>query len=200
MSHVVPMIDPSIDVSEAAFVHPTACAYGNVRLGRGVSLWPYSAIRTENRETVIGEMTNIQDFVMIHGGGVRIGAYCSITHHCTIHVCEIGDNCLIGINATIMDGAVIGDNCIVAGGAFITEGTVIPPNSIVMGSPGKVRRVRNCYVPNRMNAWMYYRNARAYAEGNYRLWEDASFKAEMPGMQAVFEREFAGKYPAETAP
>lgn len=131
---------------------------------------------------------------MIHGGGVRIGAYCSITHHCTIHVCKIGDNCLIGINTTIMDGAVIGDNCIVAGGAFITEGTIIPPNSIVMGSPGKVRRERNAYVPNRMNAWMYYRNAIAYAQGRFREWDDAAFKAEISTMQARYEQEFAQKF------
>ena len=78
---------------------------------------------------------------MIHVGsstGTVIGAHCTITHHCTIHGCTIGDNCLIGINATIMDGAVIGENCIVAGGSFIKERTVIPDNSIVMGIPGKV--------------------------------------------------------------
>jgi carbonic anhydrase/acetyltransferase-like protein (isoleucine patch superfamily) len=188
------LIEPSIDTSACAYIHPTACVYGEVTLGRGVSLWPYSVIRTENRETVIGEMTNIQDFVMIHGGGVRIGAYCSITHHCTIHVCEIGDNCLIGINATIMDRAVIGANCIIAGGTFIPEGAVIPDNSIVMGSPGKVRRVQNSYVANRMNAWMYYRNATAYAQGQYRQWEDAGFKSEIPAMQATFEKEYLARY------
>lgn len=186
----VPMIDPSVDVSMTSLVHPTACVYGNVRLGAGVSLWPYSVIRTEMGETVIGEMTNIQDFVMIHGGDVKIGAYCSITHHCTIHVCTIGDNCLIGINATIMDGAVIGDNCIVAGGTFIPERAVIPANSIVMGSPGKVRRVQNNYVANRMNAWMYQRNAMAYAAGRYREWDDPAFKAELPAVRAKFQAEY----------
>jgi carbonic anhydrase/acetyltransferase-like protein (isoleucine patch superfamily) len=196
MSMVIPLLDPAIDVSAAAFIHPTACAYGDVRLGQGVSLWPYVSIRTESRETSIGEMTNIQDFVMIHGGGVKIGAYCSITHHCTIHVCEIGDNCLIGINVTIMDGAVIGDNCIVAGGAFITEGTVIPANSIVMGSPGRVRREHNSYVANRMNAWMYHRNALAYARGEYREWGSEAFKVEMPAAEAQFRKEYQQRYGA----
>jgi carbonic anhydrase/acetyltransferase-like protein (isoleucine patch superfamily) len=190
----VPMIDPDVDCSRAAFIHPTACVYGNVELAEGVSLWPYVAIRSEAGATAIGAMTNIQDFVMIHGGRVRIGAYCSITHHCTIHLCEIGDNCLIGINSTIMDGAVIGDNCIVAGGSFIKEDTIIPPNSIVMGAPATVRRTRNSYVANRMNAWMYHRNALAYARGDYRVWDAPAFRAELPAAQAGFEREFGARY------
>jgi carbonic anhydrase/acetyltransferase-like protein (isoleucine patch superfamily) len=191
MTDSIPLVDPFVDRSRAAFIHPTACVYGNVTLDEGVSLWPYVAIRTELGSTRIGAMTNIQDFVMIHGGEVRIGAYCSITHHCTIHLCEIGDNCLVGINATIMDGAVIGDNCIIAGGTFITEGTVIPPNSIVMGAPGKVRRTGNNYVANRMNAWMYHRNALAYARGEYREWDRPEFRAAMPAARAQFEREYA---------
>jgi carbonic anhydrase/acetyltransferase-like protein (isoleucine patch superfamily) len=194
MAHAIPLIDPSIDRAPAAFIHPTACAYGHVTFGQGASLWPYVSIRTESGTTSIGAMTNIQDFVMIHGGEVKIGEYCSITHHCTIHVCEIGDNCLIGINTTIMDGAVIGDNCIIAGGTFITEGTVIPPNSIVMGAPGKVRRTHNSYVANRMNAWMYHRNALAYARGEYREWNSAGFKAAVPAARAQFEREYAELY------
>ena len=191
---VTPMIDPGVDISKAAYVHPTACIYGNVTIGTGVSLWPYCVIRTENKATIIGDMTNIQDFVMIHGGGVKIGANCSITHHCTIHVCEIGNNCLIGINATVMDGVVIGDNCILAGGAFITEGTVIPPNSIVMGAPGKVRSQRNNYVANKMNAWMYYRNALAYARGEFREWESEALKRDVLAMQAAVQAEFDSLY------
>lgn len=131
---------------------------------------------------MIGAYTNIQDFAMLHigdGTPTLIGSHCSITHHCTIHGCTIGDNCLIGINATIMDGCVIGDNCIIAGHAFLKEGTVIPPNSIVMGSPGKVTRTQNNYVRNRLNAFLYYKNALAYAQQNYRAWEGPAFSAQM---------------------
>lgn len=196
MTQPIPLIDPAIDVSRAAFIHPTACVYGDVSLGDGVSLWPYVSIRTESGSTSIGAMTNVQDFVMIHGGEVKIGAYCSITHHCTIHVCEIGNNVLVGINTTVMDGAVIGDNCIIAGGSFITEGTVIPPNSIVMGSPAKVRRTHNSYVANRLNAIMYHANALAYARGDYRAWEGPEFRSAMAAQRAQLEREFAERYPA----
>lgn len=162
-----------VHAEEAAFIHPTALAYGKVTIGKGSSLWPYSVIRSESKEVTIGDYTNIQDFVMIHIGDTtptHIGSHCSITHHCTIHGCTIGDNCLIGINTTIMDGCVIGDNCIIAGHSFLKEGTVIPDNSIVMGTPGKVVRTQNNYVRCRANAYMYYRNAVAFEKGEHREW------------------------------
>ncbi|MEH6402581.1 MAG: gamma carbonic anhydrase family protein [Sneathiella sp.] len=164
---------PEVTIDDAAYIHETALIYGKVKIGKGASLWPYSVIRSEVREIVIGDYTNIQDFSMLHIGdntGTYIGSHCSITHHCTIHGCTIGDNCLIGINTTIMDGCVIGDNCIIAGHSFLKEGTVIPDNSIVMGTPGKVVRTQNNYAKCRMNAFMYYRNALAYAKDEHREW------------------------------
>ncbi|MEX0583224.1 MAG: gamma carbonic anhydrase family protein [Sneathiella sp.] len=164
---------PDVTINNAAYLHPTALIYGKVHIEKGASLWPYTVIRAESEEVVIGEYTNIQDFAMIHVGsstGTFIGSHCSITHHCTMHGCTIGDNCLIGINTTIMDGSVIGDNCIIAGHSFLKEGTVIPDNSIVMGTPGKVVRTQNNYTRCRLNAFMYYRNALAFAKGEHREW------------------------------
>ncbi|MEX1036075.1 MAG: gamma carbonic anhydrase family protein [Sneathiella sp.] len=164
---------PDVTINNAAYLHPTALIYGKVHIEKGASLWPYTVIRAESEEVVIGEYTNIQDFAMIHVGsstGTFIGSHCSITHHCTMHGCAIGDNCLIGINTTIMDGCVIGNNCIVAGHSFLKEGTVIPDNSIVMGTPGKVVRTQNNYTRCRLNAFMYYRNALAFAKGEHREW------------------------------
>lgn len=189
------MIDPNVIDEGSAFLHPSACIYGTVSIGRGASFWPYTVVRCETGMTEIGEYTNIQDFVMIHGGPVRIGAYCSITHHCTIHLATIEDNCLIGINATIMDGAVIGANSIVAGGAFVTEGTIVPPNSIVMGAPAKVRRQANNFVANRMNAWLYHRNALAFARGEHRAWDGEEMQAYLREKRAEVEGEFARLYP-----
>ena len=122
-----------IDVSKAAFVHPSALFYGDVSLGTGASVWPHAVARAEMHHITIGDYTNIQDFVMLHvgyGTPTVIGAYCSITHHVTLHGCTIGDNCLIGIGATVMDGAVIGENSIVGEHALVRPGVVIPPNSM----------------------------------------------------------------------
>jgi len=170
---------PEVTLNDPAFIHDTVRIYGRATIHEGASLWPYSVLRGEFYEIEIGAHTNIQDFVMIHVGSAtptRIGAYCSITHHCTIHGATIGDNCLIGINATIMDGCVIGDNCTVAGGAFLPENTVVPDNAIVMGMPGKVKRTDNGWVKNRFNAFLYHRNAMAYARGEHREWASDAFK------------------------
>lgn len=184
----MPQAGPDIRLNDPAYIHPTAQLYGKLTIGKGASLWPYTVVRAEMSGVVVGEFTNIQDFVMIHvgdGTGTYIGDHCSITHHCTIHGCTIGDNCLIGINTTIMDGCVIGDNCIVAGHSFLKEGTVIPDNSIVMGTPGKVVRTQNNYARCRLNAYMYFRNALAYADDKHREWANPEF---LNGIQAEMEK------------
>lgn len=169
---------PDVVLDNPAFVHPSALIYGKVAISEGASIWCNVVARAESHEIAVGPYTNIQDFVMMHVGastGTIIGSHCSITHHCTVHGCTIGDNCLIGIGTTIMDGCVIGENSIVAGHAFLKEGTVIPPNSIVMGTPGKVVRSENNYVRNRLNAWLYHRNALAFAKGHHRAWDGPDF-------------------------
>jgi carbonic anhydrase/acetyltransferase-like protein (isoleucine patch superfamily) len=175
------VIGPDVVLRNPAYVHESAHLYGKVTVGEHASIWINVVARAEHEEIVIGPYTNIQDFVMLHVGaasGTHIGSHCSITHHCTIHGCTIGDNCLVGINATIMDGCVIGDNCIIAGHSFLKEGSIIPPHSIVMGAPGKVTRTRNNFVSNRLNAYLYYRNALAYADGRYREWQQPGFAAD----------------------
>lgn len=171
---------PDVAVDAAAWVHSSAQIYGAVSIAAEASVWPNVVVRAESQAVRIGARTNIQDFVMIHvgaGTGTIVGADCSITHHCTLHGCRIGDRVLVGIGSTVMDGCEIGDNCIIAGHAFLKEGTVIPANSIVMGAPGKVVRMRNSGAANAFNAWMYAENARAYARGEHRLWSSEPFAA-----------------------
>lgn len=178
---------PGIVLDNPAFIHETALIYGKVHIGEGASLWPYVVIRSEMHEVRIGRRTNIQDFVMIHVGNTTptiIGDNCSITHHCTIHGAAVGDNCLIGINSTLMDGARIGRNSIVAGHSIVTEGTEIPENSIVAGAPAKVIRTRDSGIANAMNAAFYFENARAYARGDHRITERAEFAEAMQAEMA----------------
>jgi len=178
-----------VELDNPAFIHDTALVYGKVFIGEGSSLWPYVVIRSEMHEVRIGRRTNIQDFVMIHVGNETptiIGDNCSITHHATVHGAEIGDNCLIGINATLMDGAKIGRNSIVAGHSIVTEGMEIPENSIVAGAPAKVIKSRDNGIANAMNARFYYENALAYAQGDHRVTERDSFREAMDKeMQAL---------------
>jgi carbonic anhydrase/acetyltransferase-like protein (isoleucine patch superfamily) len=177
----VPRIGGDVRIDPTAFVHPTACIYGDVEIAARASVWCNVVIRAEALKVAIGRRSNVQDFCMIHiGAGTPtiVGEDCSITHHVTLHGCTIGDAVLVGIGATIMDGCVVGENSIVAGHAFLKEGTVIPPNSIVMGSPAEVKRTKDSSIPNRVNAYYYARNAQAYAEGDFRVWSRADFQAD----------------------
>ena len=169
--------------------------YGKIEIAEGVSIWSNVVMRAESSHIEIGAFTNIQDFTMIHiaDGPTLIGEYCSITHHCTIHGATIGDNCLIGINATIMDGAVIGENSIVAGNGLVREGAVIPPNSIVAGTPAKVIAQRNNFVANRLNALAYYDNSIAYSQGNHRVWSEDEQLAKMAQRKIDLEKLLAGQ-------
>ena len=60
-----------------------------------------------------------------------------------MHGCTIGDRCLIGMGAIVLNGASIGEDTIVAAGSLVTERMVIPARSLVMGSPAKVKRALN---------------------------------------------------------
>jgi carbonic anhydrase/acetyltransferase-like protein (isoleucine patch superfamily) len=170
-----------------AWLAPSAQIHGKVSIDVGCSVWHNVVARAECQEITIGRMTNIQDFVMIHIGydwPTRVGEFCSITHHTTIHGCTIEDDCLIGINTVIMDGAVIGRGSIVAGGAMVTEGKVFPPNAIIAGVPGKQIGERDNARANRMNAWLYHYNAEATRRGNLRAWDGPEFEAWKAAKQA----------------
>ena len=161
-------IGSSVVLDEPAFIHETARIYGKVFIGKGASVWPYAVMRAEFHEIRIGASSNIQDFVMVHVGystPTVVGEDCSITHHATLHGCEIGDRCLIGINATIMVGAKIGANSIVAGHTIVREGKEFPENSIIAGVPAKLVGTRDNSAANLANARFYHQNALNYAAG-----------------------------------
>jgi len=172
-------------IHESVFIAEGAQLYGRIEIGEGSSVWPNVVMRAESQSIRIGRYTNLQDFVMVHIGfddPTEIGDFCSITHHSTIHGCRIEDHCLVGINAVIMDRAVIGAGSIVAGGAFVTEDSVFPAGSIIAGVPAREIGQRDSARVNRLNAWQYHRNAQAYARGEHRAWdgeEHATWLAEM---------------------
>ncbi len=179
-------------IHESAFVASGVQIYGQVKVAEGASLWPNAVIRAETQEVVIGRYSNVQDFVMIHVGfdhPTRIGDFCSITHHATVHGAIVEDACLIGINATLMDGAMIGAGSIVAGGAFVTEGSVFPPGSIIAGVPAKQIRERDMARPNRLNAWQYHWNAQAYRRGEHRAWVGPEYQAWLAEIRVAIDKD-----------
>lgn len=168
----MPQFGPDISSDNVAYIDDSARLYGKISLGRDASVWPYVVMRAEINEIRIGARTNIQDFVMIHVGydtSTVVGEDCSIAHHATLHGCEIGDRCLIGINSTVMDNAKIGKNSIVAGNAIVREGSEFPDNAVIAGIPAK--QVATLDNPQKIigNARFYSAIAKLYATGKYRL-------------------------------
>lgn len=129
---------------QSVFLAQDAVVVGDVEVGEGSSLWFKVVVRGDVSWVRIGKETNIQDSAILHVTGpdfpLVIGSGVSIGHGAVVHGCEVGDNCLIGIRAVVLDGAKIGESSIIAAGALVPEGAVIPPNSLVMGVPGKVTR------------------------------------------------------------
>ena len=132
-----PKIDPSVYIAEGATV------IGAVDLKRDVSIWHSAVLRGDINSITIDEGSNIQDGSVVHLAddfGVSIGKYVTVGHSAVIHACTIHDECLIGMNATILDGAIIGKQSIVGANALVTKGSQIPEGSLVLGSPAKVVR------------------------------------------------------------
>ena len=117
---------------------------GEVNLSEDVSIWHNAVLRGDEGYITIGSRTNIQDLVMIHTGipdySVTIGQNTTIGHSAIIHGCTIGDECMIGMGAIIMNGAKIGNQCIVAAGSIVTEHKTFPEKSLILGSPAKLLR------------------------------------------------------------
>jgi carbonic anhydrase/acetyltransferase-like protein (isoleucine patch superfamily) len=135
--YVQPQIDP------AAYVSPHAVVIGDVRLAARSSVWPMAVLRGDINYIEIGEGTNIQDGAIVHLAEdlpVRVGRLVTVGHRAILHACTVEDNCLIGMGATILDGAVIGRDSIIGAHALVTKGAQIPPGSLVMGTPAKVVR------------------------------------------------------------
>jgi carbonic anhydrase/acetyltransferase-like protein (isoleucine patch superfamily) len=185
---------PHVALEDPAWIDPSATIYGKVRVCRGASVWPGAVLRAEMHEIVVGPFSNVQDLAVIHVGShtsSEIGAHCSIAHRAVVHGAKLGDNCLVGIGATLMDGVVLGENCIVAGHCIVTEGLAVPPNSVVAGVPGKVVAQRDNWVRTRFNAFLYHWNAQAYARGEHRAWDGPEAQAKMAEEWARLEAEFA---------
>jgi carbonic anhydrase/acetyltransferase-like protein (isoleucine patch superfamily) len=139
-------------IHESAFVHPQACVTGNVVIGKNVYVGPGAALRGDWGQIAIHDGCNVQENCTIHMfPGVTVTLYegAHIGHGAIIHGATIGKNCLIGMNAVVMDNVMIEDECIIGALTFIKEGMHIPKRKIVVGNPAKMIKD----VSDEMIAW-----------------------------------------------
>ena len=156
------------DTTRALFVAANATIVGDVVLGPSSSVFYGAVLRGDIEKIRVGEGTNIQDNAVVHladAHGAHIGAWCTIGHSAIVHACTIEDECLIGMGATVLDGAHIGARSIVGANTLVPQRFTCPPGSIVYGSPAKVVRALTAQEQAGLRAWAekYVEVAKAHA-------------------------------------
>ncbi|MEM0359740.1 MAG: gamma carbonic anhydrase family protein [Candidatus Diapherotrites archaeon] len=126
-------------IGKGTFVHKTAVIEGDVEIGENCSVWPNAVIRGDEGSIRIGNNTSIQDNCVLHNA-VEIGENVTVGHAAIVHGCKIGNNVIVGMNATILTGAEIGNECIIAAGSVVREGQKIPSGVLVAGVPAEIKR------------------------------------------------------------
>ena len=132
-------------IGENTFLAETATIIGDVTIGKDCSIWYGAVLRGDVNAITIGDRTNIQDGAVVHTlfdgskkpSQAHIGSDVSVGHNATIHGAIIGDGCLIGMGATVLDNAVVPSGCIIAANALVLSNSKLEPNSVYAGVPAK---------------------------------------------------------------
>ena len=137
-------------LGERVLIDPSAVVLGDVTLGDDVSIWPNAVVRGDMHWITIGDRTSIQDGSVLHithagpynpdGWPLAIGAEVTVGHNATLHGCRIGDRVLVGMGATVMDGAVVKDEVVIAAGALVTPGKRLDSGFLYSGAPVRQQR------------------------------------------------------------
>ena len=154
------MIEPFEDIwpviHETAFVAASADLIGRVTIGEEASVWYNTTLRGDIHEVVVGPRSNVQDNAVLHvesDQGCYLGELVTVGHGAIVHACTVKDEVLVGMGATILDGALIGERSIIGANALVTMNMEIPPGSLVLGSPGKVVRTLSAEEQVGVKVW-----------------------------------------------
>jgi carbonic anhydrase/acetyltransferase-like protein (isoleucine patch superfamily) len=156
------------------YVADGACLVGDVVLAEHASVWFCAVVRGDNGSIRVGAQSNVQDGAVVHclpHGEVVVGTQVSIGHLATIHGASIGDRCLIGMGAVVMDGVRIGDDTLVAAGSIVTGGRHFDPGILLRGSPARPVRALMDHERTmiRANALHYVSQAERFRRSLQRL-------------------------------
>jgi carbonic anhydrase/acetyltransferase-like protein (isoleucine patch superfamily) len=162
------------EIAGIAFVATEAVMVGQISLGERSSVWFGAAIRDDNEPIVIGAVSNVQEGTVLHadpGFPLTLGERVTVGHQAMLHAAPLGEGSLIGIQAVVLNGAVIGRHCLVGAGAIVTERKVFPDRCPILNAPVKVvRELSNADVVNvERSATDYAQRAAAYLEALERV-------------------------------
>jgi len=163
------------EIHKSSFVDKTAVIIGNVKIGKNCGIFPLAVIRGDENSIEIGDGSNIQDCCVIHvdeNHKAKIGNNVSMGHCAMIHGATIGDDCLIGINSTILNGAKIGSGSIIGANALVKSYMEVPENSLVVGVPGKVIKQDAAFRKQaKENAEEYKRLSKEHKENKHQIYK-----------------------------
>ncbi len=160
------------NIHPTAYVAAGATVVGDVTLEDESSVWYGAVLRGDINCIVIGPRTNIQDNAVVHLADnypTFVGELVTIGHSAIVHACTIQDEVLVGMGATILDGAEIGARSIIGANALVTTGMKIPAGSLVFGSPARVVRQLSADEQKSIAGW-----AKKYVEVSKHFREFAS--------------------------
>jgi carbonic anhydrase/acetyltransferase-like protein (isoleucine patch superfamily) len=151
-------------LGQGVYLARSAVVLGDVTLGDYSSVWYNAVLRGDINRIVVGHHTNIQDNAVLHLADefpCVVGNWVTVGHSAVVHACTVGDECLIGMGAVILDGSVIGHQCLIGAKALVTAGTKIPDGSLVLGAPAKIVRTLNEKERSELKYWAgkYVHNA-----------------------------------------
>jgi carbonic anhydrase/acetyltransferase-like protein (isoleucine patch superfamily) len=143
-------------LGQGTFIATGAVVLGDVTLGDHSSVWYNAVLRGDINRIVVGHHTNIQDNAVLHLADnlpCLVGNYVTVGHAAILHACTVKDEVLVGMRATVLDGAVVGEQSLIGANALITQGMEIPPGSLVLGSPATVVRPLSAKERSDLRGW-----------------------------------------------
>lgn len=162
-------------IHESSFIAQSAVIIGDVTIGKNCGVFPNAVIRGDQNSILIEDGSNIQDCCVIHTDEdhfVRIGKNVTIGHSAMIHGANISDDCLIGIHATVLNGAQIHSGTIVGACALVTENMVVLENSLVLGVPGRIVKQNPQFIHTiRKNAEIYQHLSQKHQQHHYSMYQ-----------------------------
>ena len=136
-------VRPELPASGRYWIAPDAVLIGKVKLEEGASIWFGAVLRGDNEPITIGARTNIQDGCVLHtdpGYPLVVGPGCTVGHNAIVHGCTVGESCLIGMSATLMNGSKVGARSVVGAGALVAERKEFAERSLIVGAPARAVR------------------------------------------------------------